>query len=598
MIKTTVSFALARFVFISCLGLALIITSLVNNHVVELVNTEYEKIAKREINSLNNNYRVFITNHQILLKEQSQEGLFVQALMQPSSNIGKIKDYMDGLTLLGQKYDETLLNFEGSTLYSTVNNTVNYTEYSWLKAMLAGQKSQSIEVINIDGKYFWCIAFPVLYNQQVEGVLLANLPLSTINASEIDIEVLDGLMIEITKGADTIATFGRKVVGAKQIKSWKDAQVSFHYTLDEGYRNNAISTLVIQLGSYAFLAIILTTLLAYLYGYRYFVKPIHALSQLTSSLEKGEHHKMLPDELKFKEFANLFKQFNHMSEKVAMRELALKQSYAKLSAANDELKQSESQLVQSEKMASIGVLAAGVAHEINNPIGFIRSNLEVLEDYFSDIEKYYHEFSTTLSSDEELENYKKLAKKYELEFLFKDSPPLIKSSISGVDRVTEIVKSLKTFARIDHPEKTLTDINEGLSATLNMVHNELKYRCKVNVDLQPLPKVHVYAGKLNQVFMNLLINAGQAMTDKGDVFVRTFVNEENIVIEIEDTGTGIAPENLAQIFTPFYTSKPIGEGTGLGLSISHQIIEQHDGEIKVTSELGKGSCFSVFLPIN
>ncbi len=598
MIKTTVSFALARFVFISCLGLALIITSLVNNHVVELVNTEYEKIAKREINSLNNNYRVFITNHQILLKEQSQEGLFVQALMQPSSNIGKIKDYMDGLTLLGQKYDETLLNFEGSTLYSTVNNTVNYTEYSWLKAMLAGQKSQSIEVINIDGKYFWCIAFPVLYNQQVEGVLLANLPLSTINASEIDIEVLDGLMIEITKGADTIATFGRKVVGAKQIKSWKDAQVSFHYTLDEGYRNNAISTLVIQLGSYAFLAIVLTTLLAYLYGYRYFVKPIHALSQLTSSLEKGEHHKMLPDELKFKEFANLFKQFNHMSEKVAMRELALKQSYAKLSAANDELKQSESQLVQSEKMASIGVLAAGVAHEINNPIGFIRSNLEVLEDYFSDIEKYYHEFSTTLSSEEELENYKKLAKKYELEFLFKDSPPLIKSSISGVDRVTEIVKSLKTFARIDHPEKTLTDINEGLSATLNMVHNELKYRCKVNVDLQPLPKVHVYAGKLNQVFMNLLINAGQAMTDKGDVFVRTFVNDNNIVIEIEDTGTGIAPENLAQIFTPFYTSKPIGEGTGLGLSISHQIIEQHDGEIKVTSELGKGSCFSVFLPIN
>ena len=249
-------------------------------------------------------------------------------------------------------------------------------------------------------------------------------------------------------------------------------------------------------------------------------------------------------------------------------------------------------------MASIGVLAAGVAHEINNPIGFIRSNLEVLEDYFSDIEKYYHEFSNTLTNEQDLENHKKLAKKYELEFLFKDSPPLIKSSISGVDRVTEIVKSLKTFARIDQPEKTLTDINEGLSATLNMVHNELKYRCKVNVDLQPLPKVHVYAGKLNQVFMNLLINAGQAMTDKGNVFVRTFANEDNIVIEIEDTGIGIAPENLAQIFTPFYTSKPIGEGTGLGLSISHQIIEQHAGEIKVKSTLGQGSCFSIFLPIH
>ena len=249
-------------------------------------------------------------------------------------------------------------------------------------------------------------------------------------------------------------------------------------------------------------------------------------------------------------------------------------------------------------MASIGVLAAGVAHEINNPIGFIRSNLEVLEDYFSDIEKYYHEFNETLASEEDKENHKKLAKKYELEFLFKDSPPLIKSSISGVDRVTEIVKSLKTFARIDQPEKALVDINEGLSATLNMVHNELKYCCKVHVDLQSLPQVHAFPGKLNQVFMNLLINAGQAITAKGDIFVRTFVEEGNIVIEIEDTGSGIDSENITQIFTPFYTSKPIGEGTGLGLSISHQIIEQHNGKIKVKSVLGKGSCFSVYIPIS
>jgi len=118
------------------------------------------------------------------------------------------------------------------------------------------------------------------------------------------------------------------------------------------------------------------------------------------------------------------------------------------------------------------------------------------------------------------------------------------------------------------------------------------------VDLQDLPQVHAFPGKLNQVFMNLLINAGQAIEGKGDIFVRSFIEQDNIVIEIEDTGSGIAPENLAQIFTPFYTSKPIGEGTGLGLSISHQIIEQHDGKITVKSEVGKGTCFSVYLPIN
>ncbi len=131
-----------------------------------------------------------------------------------------------------------------------------------------------------------------------------------------------------------------------------------------------------------------------------------------------------------------------------------------------------------------------------------------------------------------------------------------------------------------------------------MVHNELKYCCTVHLDLQDLPQVTGFPGKLNQVFMNLLINAGQAMTDKGDLFVRSFIEDNNIVIEIEDTGTGIETDKIAQIFTPFYTSKPIGEGTGLGLSISHQIIEQHNGEITVKSELGKGSCFTVSLPID
>jgi len=598
MIKTTVSFALARFVFISCLGLAGIITSVVSNHVVDLVNTEYEKIATREINTLNNNYRVFITNHMILLKEQAGGALFVQALMQPQNNLGKTKDYMAGLTLLGKRYNETLLDFEGSILHSTSKNSVKYKQLPWIQALLNHEESSAIQILTIDDKYFWCIAFPVIYNQNVEGVLLANIPLETIHSEKIDVEVLDGLMIEVVKDSQTIATFGKQAIGTKQVRPWQDAGVSFNFTVDEAYRNEALSTLVIQLGSYIIIAIVLTTLLAYLYGYRYFVQPILALSQLTSSIKKGNEPQALKENLRFRELSNLFQQFNDMSEKVAKREQALKQSYEQLSNTNEELKQSESQLVQSEKMASIGVLAAGVAHEINNPIGFIRSNLEVLEDYFNDIEKYYHEFNGNLVNDEDKMNHKKLAKKYELEFLFADSPPLIKSSINGVDRVTEIVKSLKTFARIDQPEKARIDINEGLTATLNMVHNELKYCCKVHVDLQDLPQVHAFPGKLNQVFMNLLINAGQAIEGKGDIFVRSFIEQDHIVIEIEDTGSGIAPENLAQIFTPFYTSKPIGEGTGLGLSISHQIIEQHDGKITVKSEVGKGTCFSVYLPIN
>ena len=221
----------------------------------------------------------------------------------------------------------------------------------------------------------------------------------------------------------------------------------------------------------------------------------------------------------------------------------------------------------------------------------------MLRDYFVDIEKYYHTSLLNLTNETQRAIQQDLAKKHDIEFFLKDIPPLLESSIGGVERVTEIVQSLKTFARIDLPDKSIVDINEGLNATLNMVWNELKFNCKIHVDLKPLPRIFAYPGKLNQVFMNLLINAGQSIDDKGNIYVRTYVKNNDIVVEVKDTGCGINPEHLSQIFTPFYTTKAIGEGTGLGLSISHQIIEQHDGRLDVVSTLGEGSCFSLYLPI-
>ncbi len=596
--KITVSFALARFVFISCFAMASIITTLVVNHVVDSVNKEYEKIATREINGLSNNYKVFINHHLILLSDQSNTPLFIQTLMQPDANVGKIKDLMEDLTLLGHKYGETLLDFEGNTLHSTTSLSVSFKQLPWVKDILTGKKQSAVKVMKTADEYYWYLAVPIIYNEQVEGVLIANIPLNAINVRQSNDEKLDGLMIDVVKNHVTITTFGKRVVGTKHIIDWPDEGVSFHFTVDETNRDEALSNLVLQLASLIVVAMVIVTLLAYIYGYRYFVKPIVALSQSTSNLEKGDVPTTLTEDLIFKELSDLFKQFNHMSQKVTKREQALKLSYSKLSDANEELIQSESQLVQSEKMASIGVLAAGVAHEINNPIGFIRSNLVVLEEYFEDINNFYQEFKGQLSTETERNIHEMLAKKHELEFIFDDAPPLLKSSIGGVDRVTEIVTNLKTFARVDQPDKMLVDINEGLNATLNMVSNELKYSCRMHVDLKALPRVFAFPGKLNQVFMNLLINAGQAITDKGDIYVSSFVEEKNIVIKIEDTGKGIEENDLGQIFTPFYTSKPIGEGTGLGLSISHQIIEQHQGEIKVTSTVGKGSCFAVYIPIN
>jgi len=279
-------------------------------------------------------------------------------------------------------------------------------------------------------------------------------------------------------------------------------------------------------------------------------------------------------------------------------QIQLEETNVELASSLRKLQKNQNALIQTEKMASIGVLASGVAHEINNPIGFIKSNLSILKEYFEDIESYYQDSLVNLTNDTQKTIQQHLAKKHDIDFLLSDIPPLLEGSIGGVDRVIEIVQNLKTFARVDQANRSLTDINEGIHATLNMVRNELKFNCNIHIDLEPLPKIMVYPGKLNQVVMNLLINAGQSIDEKGDVFIRTSVHNNSIVIDIEDTGSGIDSQHQSQIFTPFYTTKVIGEGTGLGLSISHQIIEQHDGEIKVTSTLGKGSCFSVYLPIN
>jgi len=596
--KTSISFALARFVFISYLSLAVITSILVINYVLISTNNQYDKIIKREIGAITNNYKIFIEQHLTLLVEQAINPLYIQTLMQPDENLGKVQDLMSDLTLLGKKYGEALLDFEGNVLHSTItNNKINYQKFAWVNALLQQQKSKHVSTISISGDHYWSLAVPVYYNNQVEGVLLANIPINSINQQR-DNSRLNGLMVEIIDNNKVLTTFGNITLGQQYIEAWPQIGVDFRFTIDDAVRKEELTSFAFQLGAIILIAIAVTTFLTYLFGYRYFVRPILSLSQATDQLDRGNEHTNLTEDIRIKELSELFIKFNSMTEKVAKREQDLKTSYSKLSHANNELKQSESQLVQSEKMASIGVLASGVAHEINNPIGFIKSNLFMLKDYFVDIEKYYQKSLENLSNETQKAIQQKLAKKHDIDFFLKDIPPLIESSIGGVERVTEIVQSLKTFARIDLPDKTIVDVNEGISATLNMVWNELKFNCKVDIDLKPLPKIFAYPGKLNQVFMNLLINAGQSIIDKGTISIRTYVEHNDIVVEVTDTGCGIDIEHLAHIFTPFYTTKAIGEGTGLGLSISHQIIEQHDGKLEVVSTFGEGSCFSIYLPIN
>jgi PAS domain S-box-containing protein len=286
-------------------------------------------------------------------------------------------------------------------------------------------------------------------------------------------------------------------------------------------------------------------------------------------------------------------------------ENTLNQALTDQRVLNKKLEQAHNQLLQSEKMASIGQLAAGVAHELNNPIGFVHSNLGTLEGYLHDLffivdayDKAMREGAPGVDTRNALTQLEQMLQERDFDFVRDDIFQLINESRDGIDRVRRIVLDLKTFSRPGSSDWAYADINQGLESTLNIVWNELKYKCKVNRELGELPKVFCQMSQINQVFLNLLVNAGQAIEDKGEITLRTRrEGEDQVVIEVTDTGKGIAPENLSRIFDPFFTTKAVGKGTGLGLSLSYSIVQAHHGLIEVESRVGKGTTFRVTLPI-
>lgn len=260
----------------------------------------------------------------------------------------------------------------------------------------------------------------------------------------------------------------------------------------------------------------------------------------------------------------------------------------------------QAQLQQSEKLASIGQLAAGVAHEINNPIGFIHSNLGTLNKYMGRIKNFLLSLEQLFQNGDGHHKIKtlfnQLKRKNKLDFILADIENIIDESLEGTKRVRDIVLDLKNFAHIDHREIEECDINKCIESILNIVWNELKYHCELRKKLGKLPSVLCYPQQINQVLMNLLINAGQAIEGKGVITIETSAQPEGVVCKISDTGKGIPQENLDKIFNPFFTTKEIGKGTGLGLHIVFGIIQKHNGTIKVDSTPGEGTTFSIFLP--
>jgi two-component system NtrC family sensor kinase len=278
-----------------------------------------------------------------------------------------------------------------------------------------------------------------------------------------------------------------------------------------------------------------------------------------------------------------------------------------------EIKQLQRQVLQAEKMASIGQLAAGVAHEINNPMGFVHANLFQMAEYAADLRRVFaelHELRRALArggpaeAREAAARLDAVAEEVQLDHLVEDLAKAIRESQEGSERIRHIVQDLRDFSHVDTAERVLADVNQCLDSTANIVWPMLKHLVVLEKEYQQIPCVFCYPMQLKQVFMNLLVNAFQAIEERlagtggtGRVRLRTELRDGGVVVTVSDSGIGIPPENLGRIFDPFFTTKKVGAGTGLGLSTSYSIVSRHGGTIAVESEVGRGSTFRVMLPV-
>lgn len=273
---------------------------------------------------------------------------------------------------------------------------------------------------------------------------------------------------------------------------------------------------------------------------------------------------------------------------------------AELAGQKTEMEHLQAQVLHVEKMASLGQMAAGVAHELNNPAGFIYSNIDLLKEYVERLQSCLSDYDKLTLPPKAAARINAIKKANDYDNIVADLGSILSDCYLGAERIRDVVQNLRLFSRLDEAEVKRADLIEGIESTVRLLSEYFKSgNIKLIRDYGELPPVNSFAAQLNQVWMNLLVNAAQAIgTAAGEVRITTRCVAQTVMVSVSDTGAGISPEQLKKIFDPFFTTKPVGEGTGLGLSISHGVIERHGGKIEVESALGHGTTFTIFLPVD
>lgn len=596
-----------------------------------LIDSWYESKADR--------IAMQIENYEHIIRDTARFQIITKTIMNGKEHQSAAIDFMNDLLILGKKHPLELLDFERNTIGRThtfsdllmptqVTSLINEPN---LNITFLGNASSANRFIRLE--------VPIYYHQHIEGYLAIYLDFSTL--SDVRHEGCQKLTcyVSFTHGDLRLQTQGSSNQSHSP-RSIEIPQLGINLNYGQDY-------ILLDKKSQVMGQIITTFLIIWLICYLvikrlgtyFFVDPLVRMNAYTSKVSESKPL----DEEQIKspifEISNLYRNFRAMAKKVHQREqslievanqltelngrlqekideseeraVALQKSKIALEKLNRKLVDQHQQLIQSEKMASVGQLAAGVAHEINNPTGFITANLTTLREYndtmLSVISAYDVLIAECLACDkfslqnhlqEGIESINKLKDNEDFKAIIVDLYEIIDDSLYGTSRIKSIVSDLKTFSRSHEKLTEDVDINESvINIALRLMANEIKYKCNVEIKLGEIPSYACYPGELSQVVINLLNNAYDAVHQNGTIYLDSWADEEMIYIQVADNGRGIELEHLTKLFDPFFTTKPVGSGTGLGLSISHEIVSKHGGRIMVESVPDKGSIFRIMLPL-
>lgn len=488
-----------------------------------------------------------------------------------------INSAMNGLNLKAQLQNNTVNVSIAATIFNMLGPDINSDNFTNVPRKIQSVLSNRL------------LAYLVIENEKTHKIVFSSLAKGVVSIS-------NG-QLKPAKNAHPSIRKSQYIKGTKK-----------NYTIYAGFYTNPMfqtyfELLIKQLASLIFAFILMGLLLSYFLA-RKIISPLNTLIQATGEFEQGDLSNRV-ERTSYLEINELVVSYNSMADALQRLYSSLGQKVQErtqqLEEAYSELQNTQAMMVHSEKMKSLGELVAGIMHEINNPINFIYGNLSHLNNYSADLIKIidtYSEFDADLNPEHK-KVIDELKQEIDYDFLKSDLPDLIRSCREGTERTKNIILDLKDFSRLEEISLTNVDLKKEIDTTLNILNNKFKNRINVHQEYQEnLPKIEAYGGQLNQVFMNILDNSAYAIQETGDVWIRIKIVDTNVIIEFEDNGKGMDENTLQKIFNPFFTTKPVGQGTGLGMAISYKVIKNHQGEIHVDTEVGKGTKFTITLPIN